>query len=221
MQLDKHEAAITNVNVRREKHGKEGKLGLDISFAVSTGNATLDTLQKGLKEALYTKAGQGQQMDLVQGADGLVALKFPHLEPLKLDTEYTGFEVEIGGKLEASEGKETLLVDVRLKDFTVKPIEGGSAQITFKAQLQADLEELSEVVDWWMVEGVVLTLTPPKNQAAANDAPPDSGAGPADTLAAQDKADAEKEARRLIAKGKAAAKKPAKKAAKKAVKKAA
>ena len=23
MQLDKHEAAITNVNVRREKHGKE------------------------------------------------------------------------------------------------------------------------------------------------------------------------------------------------------
>ena len=30
MQLDKHEAAITNVNVRREKHGKEGKLGQHI-----------------------------------------------------------------------------------------------------------------------------------------------------------------------------------------------
>ena len=37
-------------------------------------------------------------MDLVQGADGLFALKFPHLEPLKLDIEYTGFEVEIGGR---------------------------------------------------------------------------------------------------------------------------
>ena len=219
MQLDKHEASISNVNVRREKHGKEGKLGLDISFSVQTGNAQLDLLAKGLKEALYCKASPGQQMDVLEGADGLVALKFPHLEPVKLDVEYTGFEVEIGGKLEGS--STTLLVDVRLKDFTVKPIEGGSAQITFKAQLQADLEEMSEVVDWWMVEGVSLTLVPPKNQAAANDAAHDSGAGPADTLAAQDKADAEKEAKRLIAKGKAAAKKPAKKAAKKAVKKAA
>ena len=211
MQLDKHEASISNVNVRREKHGKEGKLGLDISFSVQTGNAQLDLLAKGLKEALYCKASPGQQMDVLEGADGLVALKFPHLEPVKLDVEYTGFEVEIGGKLEGS--STTLLVDVRLKDFTVKPIEGGSAQITFKAQLQADLEELSEVVDWWMVEGVTLSLVPPKNQAAANDAAQDSGAGPADTLAAQDKADAEKEAKRLIAKGKAAAKKPAKKAA--------
>ena len=69
------------------------------------------------------------------------------------------------------------------------------------------------IPDWWMVEGVSLTLVPPKNQAAANDAAHDSGAGPADTLAAQDKADAEKEAKRLIAKGKAAAKKPVKKAA--------
>ena len=148
--------------------------------------------------SLYPTLRRMQADGLIQeqGADGLVALKFPHLEPLKLDIEYTGFEVEIGGKLEASDGKETLLVDVRLKDFSVKPIEGGSAQITFKAQLQADLEELSEVVDWWMVEGVVLTLTPPKNQAAANDAAHDSGAGPADTLAAQDKADAEKEAKR-------------------------
>lgn len=163
-QLEKHEASISNVNVRREKHGKEGKLGLDISLAMQTSNTTLDMLQKGLKEALYKKAGKDQQMDLVEGANGLVALKFPNLEPIKLDIEQTGVELVIDGNLDATDNA-TALVDVKLKDFTIKPIEGGSAQITFKAQLQADLEELSEVVDWWMVESIRLSITPPSKQA--------------------------------------------------------
>jgi hypothetical protein len=199
MHLDKHEASITNVNVRREKHGKEGKLGLDISLSLQTGNATLDLIQKGLKEALYKKADKGQQMDLVEGANGLVALKFPHLEPIKLDIEYTGFEVILHGNLDATEG-ETPLVDVKLKDFTIKPIEGGSALITFKAQLQADLDELSEVVDWWMVESVRLTLTPPKNQV---DQIQPGGKG--DTLDQQDEAAAKNAAADLIETGKQAA----------------
>jgi hypothetical protein len=197
MQLDKHEANITNVNVRREKHGKEGKLGLDISLALQTSNGTLDHLQKGLKEALYKKADKGQQMDLVEGANGLVALKFPHLEPIKLDIEYTGFEVLIHGNLDATE-TETALIDVKLKDFTIKPIEGGSAQISFKAQLQADLDELSEVVDWWMVESIRLTLTPPKAQQLAP-------GGTGDTLDQQDEAAGKNEAASLIEKGKKAA----------------
>lgn len=195
MQLDKHEANITNVNVRREKHGKEGKLGLDISLIVQTGNGTLDLLQKGLKEALYTKAAKGQQLDLVAGENGLVALKFPHMEPVKLDLEFTGFEVIIQGNLDGS--AETSLIDVKLKDFTIKPIEGGSAAISFKAQLQADLEELAEVVDWWMNESVRLTLTPPKQQQLTS-------GGEGDTLSQQDAADAQAEGKRLSDKGKAA-----------------
>lgn len=198
MRLDKHEASITNVNVRREKHGKEGKLGLDISLSLQTTNTTLDMLQNGLKEALYKRADAGQQMDIIEGADGLVALKFPHLEPIKLDLEYSGFEVILHGNLDATEG-ETPLIDVKLKDFTIKPIEGGSAQITFKAQLQADPEELSEVVDWWMVESVRLTLTPPKNQVEQI-----APGGDGDTLDKQDQQAANDEAARLIEAGKAA-----------------
>lgn len=162
-QFDKHEATVSHVSIRREKHGREGKLGLDISLAVQTGNGSLDMLQKGLKEALYRKATKGEQLDLVEGSDGLVALKFPQLEPLKLDIDFTGYEVELHGNLDTNIDP-TVLVDVKLKDFTVKPIEGGSAQITFKAQLQAEPDELSEVVDWWMNESIRLTLTPPSKQ---------------------------------------------------------
>jgi hypothetical protein len=157
-----HEALITNVNVRREKHGKEGKLGIDISLALKTGNGALDMFEKGLKESLFRKAAKGEQLDLVEGTDGLVALKFPNLQPLKLEGEYAGYEVYIDGLLDGT--PQTSLIDVKLKDFVITPIEGGSVGLQFKAQLPADGDELSAVVDAWMNEGVRLTLVPPKEQ---------------------------------------------------------
>lgn len=164
-QLDKHDSKIGNVNPRREKHGKEGKPGFDVKFVILTANTTLDTLQKGLKEALYRKVAKGEQLDAFDGVDDLVALRFPQLEPVKLDIEYTGYEVEVTGNLEAS--RTTVLVDVKLDNFTIKPIEGGSASIEFSAHIPTSeevVEELGEMIEWWMVESVRLTLTPPKNQ---------------------------------------------------------
>lgn len=160
--FDKHEAKITNVNVRREKHGNEGKLGIDISLSLQTSNAALDMFEKGLKESLFRKAAKGEQMDLVDGADGLVALKFPALQPLKLEGDYTGYEVTIDGLLDGTD--PVPLVDVKLKDFVITPIEGGSVGLAFKAQLPATGEELGEIVDAWMNEGIRLTLTPTEQQ---------------------------------------------------------
>lgn len=160
--FDKHEATITNVNVRREKHGKEGKLGLDISLALQTSNAALDMFEKGLKESLFRKAAKGEQLDLVEGQEGLVALKFPTLQPLKLEGDYTGYEVYIDGLLEGTEAIP--LVDVKLKDFVITPIEGGSVGLQFKAQLPATGDELSDIVGAWMNEGIRLTLVPTDQQ---------------------------------------------------------
>lgn len=173
--LDKHEAKITSVNPRREKHGKEGKPGFDVKFSIQTSNATLDCLQKGLKEALYRKAQKGEQLDAFQGASDLVALRFPQMEPVKLDIELTGYEINITGGLESS--PTTTLVDVTIDGFTIKPIEGGSATIDFSGHVPTSedvIDELAECIDWWMYEKVVLSLTPPNEQAgtgeAANDA---------------------------------------------------
>ena len=160
--FDQHEATITNVNVRREKHGKEGKLGLDISFALQTTNKALDMFEPGLRASLFRKAGKGEQLDLVEGTDGLVALKFPTLQPLKLEGDYTGYEVYIDGLLEGTE--QVVLVDVKLKDFVIDPIEGGSVALAFKAQLPASTEELSQIVDSWMNEGVRVSLIPGEKQ---------------------------------------------------------
>lgn len=200
-QLDKHDAKIGKVNPRREKHGKEGKPGFDISFSILTPNTTLDGLQKGLKEALYRKAAKGEQLDAFAGADDLVALRFPLMEPVKLDIELTGCEVYICGSLEASE--ETALIDVKIDSFTIKPIEGGSAIIDFTAHVPTSgdvIDELAEVMEWWMVEQVKLTVVPPKAQVTQL---PTGGAG--DTLDQQDAEAAKQEAARLVDKGKQAA----------------
>jgi hypothetical protein len=199
-QLDKHDAKIGNVNPRREKHGKEGKPGFDIKFSILTPNTTLDSLQKGLKEALFRKAAKGEQMDAFAGADDLVALRFPLMEPVKLDIELTGCEVYLRGSLEASE--ETALVDVKLDSFTIRAIEGGSVGIDFFAHVPTSgdvIDELGEVMEWWMVESIKLTVVPPKAQAANDPAPK------GDTLDEQDEQKAKDEAARLVEKGKQAA----------------
>ena len=200
-QLDKHDAKIGKVNPRREKHGKEGKPGFDISFSILTPNTTLDGLQKGLKEALYRKAAKGEQLDAFSGADDLVALRFPLMEPVKLDIELAGCEVYIRGSLEASE--ETALIDVKIDNFTIKPIEGGSAGIDFTAHVPTSgdvIDELAEVMEWWMVEHVKLSVVPPKTQVTQLQT-----GGACDTLDQQDAEAAKAEAARLVEKGKQAA----------------
>lgn len=177
--LDQHEAKITSVNPRREKHGKEGKPGFDVKFSIQTSNATLDCLQKGLKEALYRKAQKGEQLDAFQGASDLVALRFPQMEPVKLDIELTGCELQITGHLDAS--KETALVDCKVDGFTIKPIEGGSAEIVFSAHVPTSedvIDELADCVDWWMYECVRLSVIPPSEQSATGDAANDDLSAP-------------------------------------------
>jgi hypothetical protein len=176
--LEKHEARITSVNPRREKHGKEGKPGFDIKFTIHTANTTLDCLQKGLKEALYRKVQKGEQLDAFTGAGDLVAPRFPNMEPVKLDIELEGFEIAITGGLEAS--PTTDLIDVKLDGFTIDPIEGGSAKIDFSAHVptsESVIDELAECIDWWMYDKVIVTLVPPSEQSATGEAANDSDGG--------------------------------------------
>lgn len=167
--LDKHEAKISNINLRAEKHGSERKLGVDISVKLQAGNEVLDGLEKGLRESLFRKAAKGEQIDLINGKDGLVAVKHPCLGSLPINGEYAGYEIDIAGMLE---GTDTLpLIDVKLKNFVIDALEGGSVAMAFKVQAQVDSDELAELADALIRETVRVTLKPPSAQTdtAAND----------------------------------------------------
>ncbi len=167
--LEKHEAKISNVNLRAEKHGGERKLGVDISIKLQASNEVLDGLEKGLRQSLFRKAAKGEQLDAFVEKDGLIAVKHPCLGSLPINGEYAGYEIDIDGMLE---GTTTLpLIDVKLKGFVIEALEGGSVAVTFKAQVQVDSDELAELADALIRETVLLSLRPPSVQAtsAAND----------------------------------------------------
>ncbi len=162
-QLNAHEASISNVNQRIERHGDERALAVDIKFHLSTANTVLDAFDKGLREALFRKPGKGEQQDLPINDNPLTAVKFPALEAQRLAHEFTGYELQIDGLLDI--GDPIILMDVKLRKFVADPKEGGSVELSFTASANVDASELTEIGEALIREDVRLTVTPPSKQA--------------------------------------------------------
>ncbi len=162
LQTDKAIAKIASFNPRAEKHGEDNKLAADIKVQMSIGNGVLDQFHPDLRAALYRKAGPGEQQDLIDGENGLVAVKFPRIGALRWDEEFPGYEVTIHSLLGLVEPQE--LVDVTLKKFAFEPIEGGSVALTFSIVFHPDKSEAGALCAL-IQEEVELTLVPPKAQA--------------------------------------------------------
>lgn len=159
--LDNHQVRIANVNPRAEKHGDENKLATDIKIELKASNGVLDEFDQALRGALYRKPGKGEQQDLIAGADGLTAVKFPLLGAVAWEDEFTGYELEIPSGLGLTD--PLILVDITLKKFRFEPLEGGSVSITFNAICHPDADECGQLCAL-IQEEVALTLTPPTAQ---------------------------------------------------------
>lgn len=193
--LSDHPANLTNLNVRIERYGDDRKLAADLKFILQAGNATLDSIEPGLRESLFRKPGSGEQQALPIDGNSLTAVKFPSLAPIKLTHEFPGYEIDLS--VEGFADREPLpLVDVTVKKIEVAPLEGGSVSITFTASTGVEPEDLAELCDALVRESVRLTVTPPSAKAAGD------GGESGDTLDAQD---ASEEAARLVEEGKKAA----------------
>lgn len=160
-ETDKAIAKIASFNPRAEKHGEDNKLAADIKVQLTAGNSVLDSFHKDLKKALYRKAAAGEQQDLIDGADGLVAVKFPRIDALRWDEEFPGYEVEIHSTLGLSE--PLTITDVTLKKFVFEPLEGGSVAMAFNVVFHPDTEEAGALCAL-IQEEVELTLIPPTKQ---------------------------------------------------------
>jgi len=190
-QLQDHEASIANLNSRIQRHGEDRQLAADIKFRTSASSSVLDAFDSHMRVDLFRSPGQGEQQELPgTGGNGLTAVKHPGWEPVKLSHEFAGYEMQIGGHLEASE--PIVLADVKLKRFVVEPKEGGSVDLTFTASAEIEPDDLAELSDAFIREDVLLTLIPPKRSAPAEDLTEDG-----DTLDQQESADGAAEAKRL------------------------
>lgn len=162
--LDKHESAISSVNLRREKHGKEGKLAVDIAIALNSGNAILDGLGEGLRESFFRKLKKGEQQDAFENSDGLAAVKHPGLKEIKLQFKASGYELHIHGMIDGDTVEPLALSDVEVKDVTFDPIEGGSVALHFKGGVRVSADELAELGELYERQNVRVSLIPADQQ---------------------------------------------------------
>ncbi len=155
-------AKVVNYNPRAEKHGDENKMAGDLKLLATTGSAVLDFFNKDLRKTLYRKPGQGEQQDLIEGSDGLTAVKFPRLGALSWDEEYPGYQLVIGTGLGLSE--PMALSDVTLKRFRFEALDGGSVQVGVSALFHPTTEQAGALCAL-IQEEVQITLIPPTKQA--------------------------------------------------------
>lgn len=169
--LNRHNASLSNLNIRTERHGDERELAADIKLTMNVAGPVLNDLERGLHESLFRQPGSGEQQDLIDPAS-LTAVKFPHINPLVLSHKFTGYEAAIGFGDE--EDSELFLADVEIKKITVQPLEGGSVEMSLTASANIESGDLAELARMLVGEDVCLSLTPPKAAAqidpdAAND----------------------------------------------------
>lgn len=163
--LKQHNASLSNLNIRTESHGDERQLAADLKLSMTVAGPTLNDLEAGLHESLFRKPGAGDQQDLLDPAS-LTAVKFPHLEPLKLSHKFPGYEAELGTDLD---GEPLFLADVELKKITVEPLEGGSVELTLTLSGSVEPEDVAQLTDLLVREDVCLSITPPSRPQQAED----------------------------------------------------
>ncbi len=135
-QLDKHDAVLANLNLRKENHGDEKKAAADLKFTLAAPNTLLDSIDKALRPAFFRKPGKGEQQALPIDGNNLVALNLPLLGEQKIATEYEAYEVEIASLLGHIE--PLFFADAKVKKIAWLPIEGGSISMSLTVSVQID-----------------------------------------------------------------------------------
>ena len=163
--LEDHEASIDNLNLRIQRHGEDRVLAADIKFQITTSNDILDQFGPDLKKDLFRKPGKGEQQTLEGIGAGLTAVKHPELTLKGLAHEFSGYELEVGGLL--GESEPIVLVDSKVKRFTIDPKEGGSVVLGFTVSAEVESEDVADLSDAFIRGTVRVSLSPGKASGEA------------------------------------------------------
>jgi hypothetical protein len=157
--LDKHDAKITNVNFRKERHGDQEVAACDISVSLKASALVLDSIDKKLRKAFFEKPGKGEQQALPIDGNNLTALALPYLKEQKLDQKFEEYEANFGSLLDHIE--PVFFADCKVKIEKVVFIEGGSVDLSIKVATLIEKDDDAPLLAAWRRGEVVLTLTPP------------------------------------------------------------
>lgn len=171
---------LAHINMRPEKHGDESVTALDLKFIRTAPNSELKLLHPKLQSMLYWRLKATNDQRDIEGVEQILPdLRFPELGTLAWDLEMTArIVIEIGtGSI--------VLNPVKVNQFRIDPLQGGSVETTFRVQTSAIPDGALDLLGRMLDSDVSITLEPHtdkpseapksnrgKSTAPAKDAPP-------------------------------------------------
>lgn len=165
--LDKHDAVFSHLTLRKENHGENKVPAATITLTAAASSLILDIIDEKLRPSFYEAPSSGSQQNLPIDGNNLTALKFPYLKEQKIGIKSKGYELEIHSLLEHIE--PLFFADVELIIEKVSFIEGGSVELTLKANTTIDAEDFAPLLEAWDRGEVSISLTPPKPAESQKD----------------------------------------------------
>jgi hypothetical protein len=134
--LNKESLNLANVNLRKEIHGEEKVLAVDLKLELETSNAVLLKFSPTLRDALYTQ-DPGATQDLIN-PDHAPTLRNPQMGEIKwaLEMSFVRFSVFADGTNE----EEIVFQGAKCNSFRFNCKEGGTTMVTFRIQKSEPLE---------------------------------------------------------------------------------
>lgn len=148
-------AQLDNLNPRKEFHGEEKKLAIDLQISFNCPNTFLEQLDVGLLSFLYKPLSA--DMDLITPAGTLAELRYPMIGKISHGYEGEGYKVGIEYGVT---GNDFLLCDAGVNKFRVEFKEGGSIKVSFRIQAHPSPETVGRLCELIGNE-ITLSLTPP------------------------------------------------------------
>jgi len=138
--LEEIEGKATNVNLRREKHGDDRVVAIDVNFVLEVSPAILDQLSANTEEKfekiLYSENGN---------------LKQSTLDGMNFNTEFDNHVVILNSSIDENYAKE--FDDAKLCKFKASPRNGHIIDLSFQVQLHPSEEQIH-----WLTDGYVREL---------------------------------------------------------------
>ena len=153
-EIAKQQVKLIKASVPIENHGKEKKAAIVLTVEAVLSNVHLNLLAHGLTEALYRKAEDQDQSDLISET----ALRFPKMSPFDWDYTGTGYKAVIDYGLGGD--SDIALTDVKIDSFSITPMEGGT--VVYRFNIIGHTDELyTGRLCFLQKQDIDLTLKPP------------------------------------------------------------
>lgn len=156
-----HEATLSNLNTRSEKHGEDDVPAADVKLVLVGPHSLLKPFGESLIDFLFREPGVGEDVQgaLDLGGDRRTKVRHPKLKPLQHTDEFPGYVVTLSAGLETSTPQA--FKDAKVRGFTFRPMDSGAVEITLTASVYPD-EHQAGVLFGWQRKTLLVTLEPPK-----------------------------------------------------------